>query len=241
MLSWLEACRGVYNYALRERKDWINSRKCAIDRCNLKQCYIRPRFFGKLQRKLNLLQRRLKRMQRDSNNRAQLIQKIGRVHEKIAASRLDWQFKLAHKLCDQAQNIFIEDIDFRVMAKGFLGKHTLDAGLEQFLNRALPWVCFKRGVYLGKVDPNGTSQTCPDCGARVRKDLSVRIHQCHECGSTKPRDIASAQVINARSLSGIENVCGWDLSGSLPTATRQDRVKQKCLEATQEACFLSLG
>lgn len=24
----LEGCRKVYNYALRERKDWINSRKC---------------------------------------------------------------------------------------------------------------------------------------------------------------------------------------------------------------------
>ena len=199
----------------------------------------RPRFFGKLQRKLELLQRRLKRLQKGSNNRAKLIRKIGRVHEQIAASRLDWQIKLAHKLCDQARNIFIEDIDFRIMAKGFLGKHTLDAGLGQFLNQVLPWVCFKRGVYLGKVDPNGTSQTCPDCGARVRKDLSTRIHDCHECGSVKPRDVASGEVIKARGLSGIENVCGWELSGQSEMCARQDRVKQKCLEATQEARVLS--
>ncbi|MCH2245127.1 MAG: helix-turn-helix domain-containing protein, partial [Crocosphaera sp.] len=26
LLDWLEICRGVYNYALRERKEWINSR-----------------------------------------------------------------------------------------------------------------------------------------------------------------------------------------------------------------------
>ncbi|NJM57488.1 MAG: transposase [Synechococcales cyanobacterium RU_4_20] len=387
MVSWLEACRGVYNYALRERKDWIESRKCFADRCDMKQCFIlpadapypdyykqqkaltaakkefprlkdvqsqviqeplrrvemafvarkdrghgfprfkkfgqyrsfvfpqfkvnpvcgneiklpkiglmpivlhrpipdefvvktvrvvrkhsgwyavlccqtgvdipevaptlghsigidvglsyflstsdgwqveRPRFFGKLQRKLELLQRRLKRLQKGSNNRAKLIKKIGKVHEQIAASRLDWQFKLAHKLCDQARNIFIEDIDFRIMVKGFLGKHTLDAGLGQFLNQVLPWVCFKRGVYLGKVDPNGTSQTCPDCGARVKKDLSVRVHDCHECGSKKPRDVASGEVIKARGLSGIEMVCGWDLSGvALAVLPRQDRVKQK--------------
>ena len=200
----------------------------------------RPRFFGKLQRKLELLQRRLKRKQKRSSNRAKLIKKIGRVHEQIAACRLDWQFKLAHQLCDQARNIFIEDIDFRIMAKGFLGKHTLDAGLGQFLNQVLPWVCLKRGIYLGKVDPNGTSQECPDCGSRVRKDLSVRVHDCHECGSKMPRDVASGQVIRARGLSGIEIACGWGLSGAaLSLLPRQDRVKQECLGVTQEARVLS--
>lgn len=56
----------------------------------------RPRFTGKLHRKLELLQRCLKRKQKHSNTRAKLIQKIGKVHEQIAACRLDWQFKLAH-------------------------------------------------------------------------------------------------------------------------------------------------
>ncbi len=78
----------------------------------------------------------------------------------------------------------------------------------------LPWVCFKRGVYYGQVDAYGTSQECPDCETKVKKDLSVRISHCHECGSIKPRDIAASQVINARGQSGIETVCGWDLSGS---------------------------
>lgn len=27
MVSWLEACRGVYSYALGERKDWMKSRR----------------------------------------------------------------------------------------------------------------------------------------------------------------------------------------------------------------------
>ncbi|MGL5076714.1 MAG: helix-turn-helix domain-containing protein, partial [Waterburya sp.] len=29
--SWLIACRQVYNYALAERKAWVNSRKCEIN------------------------------------------------------------------------------------------------------------------------------------------------------------------------------------------------------------------
>ncbi|MCG5058514.1 MAG: transposase [Limnoraphis sp. WC205] len=40
--QWLEICRKVYNYALRERKDWVNSRKSAINACSLVQEYILP-------------------------------------------------------------------------------------------------------------------------------------------------------------------------------------------------------
>jgi putative transposase len=42
LLDWVEICRGAYNYALREIKDWCNSRKCSIDRCSLESEYIIP-------------------------------------------------------------------------------------------------------------------------------------------------------------------------------------------------------
>ncbi len=35
-------CRKVWNYALRERKDWINSRKCPINACSTLSEYIIP-------------------------------------------------------------------------------------------------------------------------------------------------------------------------------------------------------
>ncbi|MBV9389258.1 MAG: transposase [Chroococcidiopsidaceae cyanobacterium CP_BM_ER_R8_30] len=40
--QWLEVCRRVWNYALRERKDWFNSRKCEINACSLHHEYIIP-------------------------------------------------------------------------------------------------------------------------------------------------------------------------------------------------------
>lgn len=52
MLKWLEQCRRVYNYALREHKDWLKSRKCAVNACSLKQEYImspdapRPNYYS---------------------------------------------------------------------------------------------------------------------------------------------------------------------------------------------------
>lgn len=42
MLDWLEQYRRVYNYALAERKDWINSRKYPLNACSIKQEYIIP-------------------------------------------------------------------------------------------------------------------------------------------------------------------------------------------------------
>lgn len=40
--SWLIACRKVYNYALAERKAWVNSRKCDINACSVDTEYIIP-------------------------------------------------------------------------------------------------------------------------------------------------------------------------------------------------------
>jgi putative transposase len=40
LLEWIETCRGVYNYALRELKDWIASRQCPADRYFLEKEYI---------------------------------------------------------------------------------------------------------------------------------------------------------------------------------------------------------
>lgn len=200
----------------------------------------RPRFFNELHRKLKLLQRRLKTKQRGSANWLKLQKKIARVHQRIADTRKDWHFKLAHHLCDSAGMIFVEDIDFRIMAKGMLGKHTLDAGLGQFVNQILPWVCFKRDVYYGKVDARGTSQECPDCGIEVRKDLSTRIHHCHSCGSIKPRDVASGQVISSRGQRQIENACGVDATGIGVTQSSWLALKQELFGATQRISMHNL-
>jgi len=42
MTHWLDICRGVWNYALGERRDWIKSRKCDINACSLQYEYIMP-------------------------------------------------------------------------------------------------------------------------------------------------------------------------------------------------------
>jgi putative transposase len=129
--------------------------------------------------------------------------------------------------------VFVEDLDFRIMAKGMLGKHTLDAGLGQFVNQILPWVCFKRDVFYAKVDPRGTSQECPNCGIAVHKELSVRWHQCPECGYTTARDIAAARVISARGQRVVETACGVEVTGASVTVSSQLALKQEIFGVTQ--------
>ncbi|MFQ3612766.1 MAG: helix-turn-helix domain-containing protein, partial [Cyanobacteriota bacterium] len=38
----LEVCRKVWNFALRERKDWLDARKCPVNACSIRQEYILP-------------------------------------------------------------------------------------------------------------------------------------------------------------------------------------------------------
>ncbi|HEY9709723.1 MAG TPA: transposase, partial [Oculatellaceae cyanobacterium] len=82
-------------------------------------------------------------------------------------------------------------------------KHTLDAGFGEFLS-ILEWVCWKHGVYFAKVNPDGTSQSCPNCNHHTgKKHLSELIYHCDRCGYTTDRDVAAAQVVMQRGLAAV--------------------------------------
>ena len=164
----------------------------------------RPKFFKAAHRRLKVLQKRLSRKMKRGKNYEKARTRVAKQHDSIATKRTDYQFKLAHKLCDMADTIYVEDCDFRIMAKGMLGKHTIDAAFGQ-QRTILEYVARKRDVFVGRVDHRGTSQVCPNCRTEVRKDLSVRLHECHECGHVVDRDIASGQEICNR---GIETYRG---------------------------------
>ena len=168
-----------------------------------------PKFFKKMQSKLGLLQRRLSRKQKRSKNYEKQRIKVARMHHKISNTRKDFHYKQAHALCDAGDMIFMEDLDYRITAKGMLGKEMLDGGFGQF-RTITQQVCWKRGKYFSVVDARGSSQTCPNCGVHVKKDLSVRVHSCPECSYEADRDVAAAQVLKNR---GIEKISTAGLVG----------------------------
>ncbi|MEB3885584.1 transposase [Lyngbya sp. CCY1209] len=179
----------------------------------------RPRFFGTLQRQLRSLQQRASRKKKGSNNWRKAHLKVARLHEHIRNTRRDFFWKLAHRLCDGVGMIFAENLNFKAWARGMFSKHTLDAAHGEFLH-ILKWVCWKRGVFYAEVKPDGTSQTCPNCGIHTgKKELSVRVHDCPECGYRTDRDVAAAQAIVKRGLAAVGHtvkMLGEGLSGRSP-------------------------
>ena len=163
----------------------------------------RPKFFVELQSKLRWLQRRLSKKQKGSKNWHKAREKVAKLHENIYNTRKNFHYQVAHHLCDQAQIIFAEDLNLKAMSRGMLCKHTLDAGFGGFLE-ILKHVAWKRDVYFEKVDPNLTSQTCPNCGVVTgKKALSQRVHECFNCGFITDRDVAAAMVVEQRGLSAL--------------------------------------
>ena len=179
-----------------------------------------PKFFVRLQRKLRLLQKRASRKQKGSNNQKKADYKVAKLHEHIANCRQDFFYKLAHRLCDRAGMIFVEDLNFIAWAKGLFSKHMLDAGFGEFF-RILEWVCWKRDVLFLKVDASHTSQICPECGTHTgKKELSQRVHLCPECHHQGDRDVTAAQIIAQRGLAAVGHtvkMLGEGLSIGSPT------------------------
>ncbi|WP_349306873.1 transposase [Lyngbya confervoides] len=193
-----------------------------------------PKFFKQMPSKLKLLQRRLSRKQKRSRNYEKQRLKVARMHHTIENTRKDFHFKQAHALCDAGDMVFMEDLDFRVMAKGFLGKQMLDGGFGQFRS-ILQYVCWKRDKFFRVVDARGTSRICPECGAMVKKELSKRMYRCPECGYTTDRDVAIGQVLRNRGLAlistpglgGIESVCAVGLPRIGATQSRSEAKPRK--------------
>jgi len=187
-----------------------------------------PKFFKSLQGKLKLLQHRLSRKQKRSKNYEKQRIIVARLHHRIDNTRKDFHYKQAHALCDVGDMVFMEDLDYRISAKGMFGKHMLDGAFGQF-RTIIKYVCWKRGKFFGEVDAFGTSQECPECGAEVRKDLSVRVHSCPHCNYTTDRDVAAGQNIRNRGIAlistlglrGKETACAADLPGVEVTQSRQ--------------------
>jgi putative transposase len=191
----------------------------------------RPRFFNSLQRQLKWLQRKLKNKTAYSANYRKAQHKIRRLHERIYDTRKQFHVNTAHTLCNGVGMIFAEDLNLKATSRGMLAKHCLDAAWGSFLD-ILSWVCWKRGVYFAKVNPNGTSQTCPQCGTHTgKKKLCERVHVCHECGYTTDRDVAAAMVVEQRGLAAVGHTVKLpvevSLSGDSGLGTTREAGKTK--------------
>jgi putative transposase len=108
----------------------------------------------------------------------------------VARQRADFQHKLSREIVNDHGLIAVEDLNVKGLAGGMLARSVHDAGWASFLNK-LTYKAESAGRTLVKVNPAGTSQTCP-CGERVPKTLRDRWHDCPSCGLSLSRDHAAA-------------------------------------------------
>ncbi|MBI4399946.1 IS200/IS605 family element transposase accessory protein TnpB, partial [Candidatus Micrarchaeota archaeon] len=113
--------------------------------------------------------------------------------------------------------IAVEDLKIRKMLHNHnLAKHISDASWNSFL-QMLSYKALSAGSRVICVDPKNTSQICSNCGKEVRKDLSVRVHECPYCGLTMHRDVNAAINILKRATAGLAgSQAHRDLTSTLP-------------------------
>jgi putative transposase len=173
-----------------------------------------PRHAKKAAARLAVAQQELSRKKRGSTRRKLAVQRVARLHRKVAAQRLDHAHKTAHALVQHHDLIAHEALVVKNMvrrakpvpdpdnegsflpnggsAKTGLNRSISDAGWSQFIsiltNKA---ACAGREIV--PVNPTNTSRTCSNCNHvapdnRATQDLFL----CVSCGHTANADTNAA-------------------------------------------------
>jgi putative transposase len=162
-----------------------------------------PRHLRKAERKLKSAQRRVSRRKKGSNRRKKAIQELGKQHKKVADTRKDFHFKTANLLLDKYDVVAVEKLNIKGLVKTRLAKSINDAGWGQFIT-ILSNKAENAGLKVIAVNPNGTSQECSNCGHKVKKLLSQRMHNCPICNTSLCRDLNAAINIKNRGTHGLK-------------------------------------
>jgi putative transposase len=143
-------------------------------------------FFAQSVRKTRKLNRQLSRKGVGSRRRKRASRALAKHHADVANKRRDFHFKLAHRLCDEYDTLYFEDLNLQGM-KAMWGRKVSDLGFASFMS-ILEWVAFKRGKAVVKVDRFlPTTKTCSGCGKMHNLTLRDRVLRC-DCGLRINRD-----------------------------------------------------
>lgn len=154
-----------------------------------------PRFFHGDEHDLKRAQRRLSEQPKGTSERAKRRKVIARTHERIANRRKNFAHQHSRQLVNRFGVIVFEDLSItRMLGNHCLAKSIADAAWNQ-LTSYTRYKAEDAGRAYVEIDPRGTSQRCSQCGAVVKKPLSIRVHQCPHCGIEIDRDLNAAYNI----------------------------------------------
>lgn len=162
-----------------------------------------PKFLNQSLKRLKVVQRRLSKKQKGSQNRLKAKQRVALLHEKISNQRKDFLHKLSTRLIDENQAIALEDLNVKGMIKNHkLARHIADASWSEFV-KMLEYKAEWYGSTITKIGRFQPSSKICSCG-HIKNDMTLadRIWACSECGLTHDRDILASQ--NILKFSGLE-------------------------------------
>ncbi|MFB2981640.1 RNA-guided endonuclease InsQ/TnpB family protein [Microseira sp. BLCC-F43] len=155
-----------------------------------------PRFLRKAEAKIKHAQRRIYKKEKGKNGRRKARKAFAKKHLKVSRQRNEHAKRLARNVCKSNDLVAYEDLVVRNMVKNHcLAKSINDASWTQF-RQWLEYNACKFERIAVAVSPQYTSQKCSNCGAIVKKSLSVRTHIC-KCGCKLNRDEnAALNILN---------------------------------------------
>ena len=155
-----------------------------------------PRFLNLSVERIKMLQRRLSRKKRGSNNREKAKLSLAKMWRKVRRQRDDFTHKLSDKLVKDNKTIVFEDLRIGNMVKNHnLASAIMDSTWGK-LRQLTAYKAERRGGQVILVNPCGTSQKCSRCGNEEEHlKLSDRVFRCSACGIIMDRDVNAARNI----------------------------------------------
>ena len=138
--------------------------------------------------KLTKLSKALSSKRKGSNHRNKARLDLARLHEDISNQRRDFFWKLAHRLTDEYDYLFFENLNLKGMVR-LWGRKVSDLAFSEFLE-ILQWVAIKKDKVVHFIDRwYPSSKTCSNCGHVLEKlELETRMWRCPCCQQINDRD-----------------------------------------------------
>lgn len=153
-----------------------------------------PKYLKNSLQRLKVLQKRVSKKQKGSQNRAKAKQRLSSLHDKIANQRNDFQNKLSFRLTCENQAIALETLNVKGMIKNHnLAQSISDSAWSSFVTKLeykAEWLG-KTVLRIGQFEPS--SKLCNVCGYNNKElQLKDREWECPECYTKHDRDINAA-------------------------------------------------
>ena len=163
-----------------------------------------PQFLKSGLRQLQRKSRNLSKCVPGSHNRERKRLELDRHHERVVNLRNEFQWQLAHQLCQQYDRIFIEDLQLTGMS-ALWGRKMADLAHGEFVLK-LQYVATKYGVTVHKIDRYYPSSKRCTCGyVNHGLQLHERTWVCPECGIVHKRDLLAANNILRQGIAELES------------------------------------